>query len=413
MSIEYKSAQEQTKRLEKTIASYQTRVANFQAQLSAAAGNETLEREIRLRIFPFQRQIELLEGDLLVAREEERVALEMAGIDPSFTIKSPDAINESQTDRETEEKYADPTNTPNFDPFEQSRLDAEAQYNALNGDKDPDDISNEGAVRENRSGVPAGAESPKSLTRASAEWAETKDLRVILRVPQSYLKGPASGPGKILNDFGGILFPYTPTISYDTQAQYGTVNPVHSNYTQYFFKNSQVGQISISAKFTVQNEKEGKVWLGIVHLLRSLTKMRFGKDSNAGSPPPVCRLEAYGDYMLRNVPVVVSSFKFDLPDTVDYISVGGEYKNSLVPSITTFNIGLNVGVKKHVGVGMFFFDITGAYSIFALTSNSLAADYGKELFSPLMFSVVPVMLLSSYACALPYTPKEPEEIGCP
>jgi hypothetical protein len=342
MSIEYKSAQEQTKRLEKTIASYQTRVANFQAQLSAAAGNETLEREIRLRIFPFQRQIELLEGDLLVAKEEERVALEMAGIDPSFTIKSPDAINESQTDRETEEKYADPTNTPNFDPFEQSRLDAEAQYNALDGDKDPDDISNEGAVRENRSGVPAGAESPKSLTRASAEWAETKDLRVILRVPQSYLKGPASGPGKILNDFGGILFPYTPTISYDTQAQYGTVNPVHSNYTQYFFKNSQVGQISISAKFTVQNEKEGKVWLGIVHLLRSLTKMRFGKDSNAGSPPPVCRLEAYGDYMLRNVPVVVSSFKFDLPDTVDYISVGGEYKNSLVPSITTFNIGLNV-----------------------------------------------------------------------
>lgn len=263
--------------------------------------------------------------------------------DPAVTVKDSEGVtNESESDKDTEEKYADPTNTPEVDPFEQSRLDAEEQYNADFGEKEPDDASDEEYVKENRSGVPVGAEAPKTVTRAPAEWAETKDLRVILRVPRSYLKGPAAGPGQILNDFGGILFPYTPTISYDTQAQYGTVNPVHSNYTQYFFKNSQVGQISISAKFTVQNEKEGKVWLGIVHLLRALTKMRFGKDSNAGSPPPVCRLEAYGDYMLRNVPVVVSSFKFDLPDTVDYISVGGEYKNSLVPSITTFNIGLNV-----------------------------------------------------------------------
>lgn len=335
MSISYKAAQQATKRLEATIAAYQTRVSNFQAELSAAAGDETLEISIRAQIAPFQRQIDLLNGDLVVARVRESEELELASFDPTLTIKSPDAINESQSENETEGKYANTTSTPSFDPFGVVNV-------VVDGERDPDNVSNEGAVRENRSGVPVGAESPKTATRASAEWAETKDLRVILRVPQSYLKGPAAGPGKILNDFGGILFPYTPIISYDTQAQYGTVNPVHSNYTQYFFKNSQVSQITITAKFTVQNEKEGKVWLGIVHLLRSLTKMRFGKDSNAGSPPPVCRLEAYGDYMLRNVPVAVSSFKFDLPDTVDYISVGDEYKNSLVPSITTFNIGLNV-----------------------------------------------------------------------
>jgi hypothetical protein len=266
--------------------------------------------------------------------------------DPTATIKitDPDLINDSESDAETEAKYADPNNTPNEDPFLLSGDD----YSNETDDFDlseryaPSDSSDESYAKENRSGVPVGAERSRSMTKASADWAETKDLRAILRVPQSYLKGPAAGPGKILNDFGGILFPYTPTISYDNQAQYGSVNPVHSNYTQYYFKSSQVGQISISAKFTVQNEKEGKVWLGIVHLLRSLTKMRWGKDSNAGSPPPVCRLEAYGDYVLRNVPVVISSFKFDLPDNVDYISVGGEYKNSLVPSITTFNIGLNV-----------------------------------------------------------------------
>lgn len=261
--------------------------------------------------------------------------------DPTSTIKitDPDLINDSESDAETEAKYADPNNTPNIgQDFDSGIAPIGPNGQPMRAVPFEDDDY----VKENRSGVPIGAEQPKPITKASAEWAETKDLRVILRVPQSYLKGPAAGPGNLLNDFGGILFPYTPTISYDNQAQYGSINPVHSNFTQYYFKSSQVGQITISAKFTVQNEREGKIWLGIVHLLRSLTKMRWGKDSNAGSPPPVCRLEAYGDYVLRNVPVVISSFKFDLPDNVDYIAVGGEYKNSLVPSITTFNIGLNV-----------------------------------------------------------------------
>lgn len=266
--------------------------------------------------------------------------------DPTSTIKisDPDLINDSESDITTEEKYANPNNTPESDPF----LLASEEDNNDTEDFDlsekyaPEDASDEESVKTSRSGVPKGAETGNQQPRASAEWAETKDLRVILRVPKAYLKGPAAGPSNILTDFGGILFPYTPTISYDNQAQYGSVNPVHSNYTQYYFKNSQVGQISISAKFTVQNEREGKVWLGVIHLLRSLTKMRWGKDANAGSPPPVCRLEGYGDFMLRNVPVVISSFKFDLPDNVDYISVGGEYKNTLVPSITTINLGLNV-----------------------------------------------------------------------
>ena len=314
------------------------------------AQQQAAQARTRLRLA--EGQISELEQAIQEAESRESADLqtekeqnEEQAADPASTIKSPEATNDSESDQETEEKYADPTNTPDEDPFERSRQDAEDEYNAsFSNDltKDLTDASDEDTVKESRSGVPKGAETGNQTPRASAEWAETKDLRVILRVPKAYLKGPAAGPSNILNDFGGILFPYTPTISYDNQAQYGTVNPVHSNYTQYFFKNSQVGQISISAKFTVQNEREGKVWLGVVHLLRALTKMRWGTDVGAGSPPPVCRLEGYGDFMLRNVPVVISSFKFDLPDNVDYISVGGEYKNTLVPSITTINIGLNV-----------------------------------------------------------------------
>jgi hypothetical protein len=46
--------------------------------------------------------------------------------------------------------------------------------------------------------------------------------------------------------------------------------------------------------------------------------MPFGTDTNAGSPPPVCRLFAYGGMMFDNVPVVVSSVNIELPETVDY-----------------------------------------------------------------------------------------------
>jgi hypothetical protein len=52
--------------------------------------------------------------------------------------------------------------------------------------------------------------------------------------------------------------------------------------------------------------------------------------------------------------------------------------------IVSLNIGLNVGFKKHIGVGMVFFDVSAAYSILGLSSNDLANQYGT--FSPLVFA---------------------------
>jgi hypothetical protein len=121
----------------------------------------------------------------------------------------------------------------------------------------------------------------------------------------------------ILNN-GGIIFPFTPSISQDFTANYAAVNPTHSNYTQYFYKHSQAGPISVSGKFSVQNEEEAYLWLATMHILRALTKMHFGTDVNAGAPPPVCRFFAYGEQQYYNVPVVIQSFKIELPDNVDY-----------------------------------------------------------------------------------------------
>jgi len=194
--------------------------------------------------------------------------------------------------------------------------------------------------------VPFGA-TKSAGPGAQAQWSAAKDLRVKLRVPNEYLRGPSAGPANIIQKNGGILFPYTPTISMDNQAQYATQTPLHSIYPLNFYKNSTLSPINVTAKFTVQNEFEGAVLLGVIHLLRSLTKMKFGNDPDAGSPPPVCRFDAYGDYMMFNVPVAISSWRHELPDSVDYIAVGrpgspSTYGRSMVPVMSTISLTMNV-----------------------------------------------------------------------
>ena len=143
------------------------------------------------------------------------------------------------------------------------------------------------------------------------------------------------------------MFPYTPSVALDNKADYGVSTPMHSNFAFYFFKNASVGPITVTAKFTVQNEYEGAVLLGVITLLRSLIKMPQGDDYNAGSPPPVCRFDAFGDFMFSNVPVSVASWRHEMPDNVDYITVGRPgspslYGKTMVPTLSTINISLNV-----------------------------------------------------------------------
>jgi len=223
--------------------------------------------------------------------------------------------------------------------------------------------------------VPLGAQPipPKAgQVRINGE-AGNNDMRVKIRVPSRYFTDDQQmsngnpeamgGYSNITNQItasangtlqrlGGIIFPYTPTITMDFKADYGSVSPQHSNFALYFYKNSSVTPISISGKFTVQNEEDASVYLATVHLLRALTKMSTVSsitgysDLSAGSPPPVCRLDAYGDFMLANVPVVINSFRMELPDSVDYFTIGKDsrstyakpYGQASVPTVSTIAV---------------------------------------------------------------------------
>ena len=171
----------------------------------------------------------------------------------------------------------------------------------------------------------------------------TTEQRVRIKVPPKYLVKYTKGSGaEELSDdsgFGGIIFPYTPTISYGVKADWSEIKPLHSNFNIPFYQRSSVGEISITGQFTVENGKDAAVYLSTVHLLRALTKMRFGGatngDADSGAPPPICRLFAFGPNMLSNVPIAITGVRIELPNNCDYFSLNG---TNSVPTISTLAI---------------------------------------------------------------------------
>jgi hypothetical protein len=210
-----------------------------------------------------------------------------------------------------------------------------------------DSTANPGKLLDSLPKIP----SPVTTTVISKNAPGLPDHRVKIIVPESYIK--MSTRGNIMDGSGGhiynnqgIVFPYTPTIGYEHKADYTDQKIMHSNYTQYFYQRSYVSPFTITGKFTVQNDGDAMAYLATVHLLRALTKMLYGGDAGdemSGSPPPVCRLKAYGDYMLDGVPISITGVKFELPDTVDYYTLGNQTPNRVfgrttVPTMSSITV---------------------------------------------------------------------------
>jgi hypothetical protein len=106
-----------------------------------------------------------------------------------------------------------------------------------------------------------------------------------------------------------------------SSAKYSPISTIHSNYNFNAFQNSDPGTITITAPMNVEDQTQGIYWVAAMHYLRSLTKMFTGLDPKAGNPPPIVMLNGYGNYVFKNVPVVVTSFQTTLDDKCDYIGV--------------------------------------------------------------------------------------------
>lgn len=198
--------------------------------------------------------------------------------------------------------------------------------------------------------IPPGAETIKrdiAVARiAPSLRSQGDDWRVKISVPDlaTFRTSPLLSP--LVETGNHVVFPIVPTIAVQYTANYEAIAPVHTNYTYPQYVNSQVQEIAITGEFPVQNEEDGRYWLAATHFFRSVTKMFYGDSSKKGAPPPLCKLNGYGDYVFNNVPVVVTNFTSDLPNQVDYIRVPiytnviGQYEQryQMVPTNSTISI---------------------------------------------------------------------------
>lgn len=182
---------------------------------------------------------------------------------------------------------------------------------------------------------------PPVLDYDGVTWAqdsEKGDWRVRLSLPPDFGESQLLSP---LVETNGLVFPYTPSITLQHNANYNPIKPTHSNYPFYGYQNSSIDSITITGDFIVETSTEALYWIGAIHYLRSVTKMAYGITPNIGSPPPIVRLNGYGDYVFKNVPVVVQSFSVDLQPDIDYIYCQGlGTKGSYVPTRSSVYVGL-------------------------------------------------------------------------
>ncbi len=163
-----------------------------------------------------------------------------------------------------------------------------------------------------------------------------------------YVLGPMSDDNILrpLYSTNGVLFPYTPSVTTGSVAEYDQTSFVHTNYSYNAYVRSTPKPISISAEFTAQTNDEALYLLSVLHFFRSVTKMYFGVTpyNRAGTPPPILKFNYLGEYQFNNVPVVVKSFDYTYESTVDYVPVNTASKKSY-----SADIGVNLPINSSGG----------------------------------------------------------------
>jgi hypothetical protein len=186
--------------------------------------------------------------------------------------------------------------------------------------------------------IPAGAEYVKNQTAGIKLQPGSKDdWRVKIQAPWNLFD---SKMFKLLEETGGVVFPYLPNITVSTKANYTNVETVHSNYPFYAYKNSTVDEIMISGEFSAETETDAAYWIAATTFFKTATKMFFGQGENAGNPPIICNLTGYGASIFDRVPIVITNFSVDLKDDINYIQCNIFGTNTWVPILSNVSVSV-------------------------------------------------------------------------
>jgi hypothetical protein len=193
-------------------------------------------------------------------------------------------------------------------------------------------------------GVAVGATASQLLqpsnNGSNTAWQDNSEDRVFISDNTGLFINAGNPVFRPLDNLGGVLFPYTPVIQITHKASYEMLNLVHTNYTTPAYQHSAVENISVQGQFTANTPAEAEYVVAVIHYFRTVTKMFYGQDQLAGTPPPVLNINGYGPYTLDNIPVVCTSFDYSLPNDVDYISCTVNGDKQKVPTSLNINLSL-------------------------------------------------------------------------
>ena len=99
--------------------------------------------------------------------------------------------------------------------------------------------------------------------------------------------------------------------------------------------------------------------------------MFYGKDAQAGTPPPLVYLSGLGQYQFSEHPCVVSNFTYSLPSDVDYIRANGFN-----------NIGIDLLNRNNQSSGPAFNGILGGFLSSKLGINGLSLGGIRQVPAP-------------------------------
>ena len=186
--------------------------------------------------------------------------------------------------------------------------------------------------------LPSNAELFKQSGQAiKVQPGSANDWRVRINANFEIFQSPLFN---LLEETGGVVFPYLPQITISTKANYNQIEPVHNNYPFQAYKNSQVDEIQIAGDFSAETERDAAYWIAATTFFKTATKMFFGESANAGNPPIICNLSGYGTSVFNNVPVIIKSFSVDLQPEVNYIKCNTFGTNTWVPAMSSVNVSL-------------------------------------------------------------------------
>lgn len=231
--------------------------------------------------------------------------------------------NDPEGNTNVEEQFAKPQKQPQ-DADPEGTANIQEQNAAANAEA----IRNAGEL-----GIQQGLTNAQLNTQSQAiqqdvvNFQAKQDWRVRLSLsPGATYLYKANPPGILapLQATDGVIFPYTPAISVQYNANYDPTELTHSNYKFFSYRGSAVDSVTIGCDFTAQDTFEAQYVLAVIHFFRSMTKMFYGLDQNPtnGTPPPLCYLSGLGAFQFDAHPLVITAFTYTLPTDVDYILAG-------------------------------------------------------------------------------------------